>query len=206
MAKIIDKIKKIVKRIKHIDYKKYINTNILFFTTLITSVINALLLRTFTVGNFFELKPLIGDIAMVLILCSFGYLFKPKKQIVYFTTLSIILTAICVINCVYYTFYQSFASISLLATSLQVIEVGNALVKDVIQYKDFTFIWQPIFLLIIHSKLKKRKYYEYAATIEVGKKRFFGTLIASAIVFALFAATLSELELGRLISNGIGNS
>jgi phosphoglycerol transferase MdoB-like AlkP superfamily enzyme len=199
MDKILDKIKQLLKSIKEINYKGYLSTNILFFTTVISSVINALILRAFTVGNALEIKPFLGDFAIVLIVCSFGYLIKPRKQIIYFLTLTIIFTSICVINSIYYTFYQSFASISLLATSLQVIGVGDAVVKNVLKYRDFIFLWQPIVLFIIHLKLKKKNYYKHVEVIEVGKKRFFGTLIAAGMVFFIFTTTLTQLEFGRLI-------
>lgn len=184
---------------RKLEYKKYIKTNILFFATLVSLSLNGLFLRGFTVRNIFELKPLVGDIAVSLVLCSFAYLFKPKKQIIYFMIISIILTAACVINSMYYTFYLSFASVSFFSTSLQITDVADALLQNVMHYRDFIFIWQPIFILIVHFKLMKKEYYELVERLENGKSRLVGNLIASSIVISIFITTLSGVEIGRLI-------
>ena len=66
--------------------KTYISTNILFMTFVLTSLINAYLIRFFTVKNYFNLKPIIADLAVILIIGAFGYLFKPKHQFKYYIT------------------------------------------------------------------------------------------------------------------------
>ena len=50
----------------------------------ILSLLNATLLRFFTVGNYFEIKPLLADLAVILLIGSLGYLIKPKNQFKYF--------------------------------------------------------------------------------------------------------------------------
>lgn len=199
LDKVKKRIMKLIKQIKSLDYKGYMNTNILFLCTSISAIFNAWLLRVFTVGNVFEIKPFFGDVSLVLLICAFGYLFKAKKQIIYFISVSIFFTIICVVNCSYYTFYQSFASISLLSTSLQLLDFGEDAAKTIVNYRDFIFIWQPIFIFIMHKILTKRKYYKYVEPIEIGKNRFIATSLASFVTFLLFATMLTSLDMGRLI-------
>ena len=140
-----------------VQSKSYLKTNILFITFVICSVINACLLRFFTVKNYFDIKPIIADTAVVLIIGAFGYFFKPKHQAKYFTVWSIIFILICIINSVYYTNYVSFASLSLLGTSTQVVSVEDAVIKNIMELKDFSYIWQLFALLMVNRSLKKRE-------------------------------------------------
>lgn len=193
-----EKIKNYFEKIKKFDYKEYINTNILFLTFVISSLINGMLLRFLTVHNYFAIKPLAADFALVLLLGSFVYLFKPRNRFKYLIILSTLLTAICVINSLYYTYYMSFASFSLIAVSLTVVDVGDAVVENVLQFKDFLFLWQPILLIIVHNKLKKKDHYNMVAKKENKRGRLTGTLIAAILVYSLFFMTVTSTEYSRL--------
>ena len=109
--------------------KKYVSTNVLFLTFTITSLINGYLLRFFTVKNYFNIKPIIADLAVILIIGSLGYLLKPKHQFKYFFTISIIFVAICMVNSVYYTNFVSFALTSVIFTFVVLVYASK-------QYKD----------------------------------------------------------------------
>ena len=193
-----ERVNKILKQVKQFDYKYYFNTNILFFTFVITTLLNGMILRFITVHNYFAIKPILADLALILLLGSFVYLFKPKNRFKYLFILSVILTAICIINSLYYTYYMSFASFSLIAVSLTVVDVGDAVVKNVLQIKDFIFLWQIITLFIVHHKLKKKDHYNMVAKSENKKKRFSGTIISGLVVYALFFATVTSVEYSRL--------
>ena len=65
---------------------KYIMTNRLFLSYVLTSLLGSVLIRTFTVGHGLDYKPFIVDLALILIIGSFGYLIKPKRQFHYFFT------------------------------------------------------------------------------------------------------------------------
>jgi lipoteichoic acid synthase len=190
-------IKKNINQLRILS-RNYIKTNILFSVFILTSLINASLLRFVTVMNFFDLHPIVADVAVLLIIGSFGYFIKPKHQFKYFFTFSIIITAICVINSMYYTNYLSFSSVSLFLTSFQVIDVGDAVLENVVQLRDFIYIWQIIVIFYVHKKLLSKKYYEKAAKIEKGKVRAFNTLIAGVILLGLFISTLNSVDIGRL--------
>lgn len=189
---------KIIKKIRNFDYKHYFNTSILFFTFVVTNLINGMLLRFFTVHNYFAIKPVLADLALVLLLGSFVYLFKPKNRFKYLMVISFLLTAICVINSLYYTYFMSFASFSLIAVSLTVVDVGDAVTKNVMEIKDFMFIWELIVLIVVHARLKKSGHYVKVESKENKKKRFIGTIISAVVVYALFFATVTSVEYSRL--------
>ena len=181
-----------------IHSKTYLKTNILFMTFVGTSVINGCLLRFLTVKNFFDIRPIIADLAIVLIIGALGYFIKPKHQFKYFFTWSIVFTVLCVVNSMYYTNYVSFASFSLLETSLQLVDVGDAVVNNVMEIKDFSYIWQVVAIIFVNATLKKRKYYDRVAKIEKGKVRALNTLVAAVIFLGLFISTLSSVDISRL--------
>ena len=108
-----EKIFKFVRKILNINYKEYISTSILFLTFIISNLVNSSVLRFFTVKNYFDLKPVLADLAVLLFLGVIAYFFKPKNRFKYLFILSIVLTAICVINSMYYTFFMSFSSFPL---------------------------------------------------------------------------------------------
>ena len=181
-----------------IHSKTYLKTNILFMTFVGTSVINGCLLRFLTVKNYFDIRPIIADLAIVLIIGALGYFIKPKHQFKYFFTWSIVFTVLCVVNSMYYTNYVSFASFSLLETSLQLVDVGDAVVNNVMEIKDFSYIWQVVAIIFVNATLKKRKYYDRVAKIEKGKVRALNTLVAAVIFLGLFISTLSSVDISRL--------
>lgn len=133
----------------------------LFSYFIVTALLNTLLLRVITVGNFLYVKPLFFDLGMLFIFASFVYLFRTeKKRKKYLVVLSFVTTIICIIHSAYYTYYDSFASVSLLATSTFVVDVGDAVVEQVLRVSDLLYLWQPFFMLYLYnrdSKIQKEK-------------------------------------------------
>ena len=198
MKKMTNHFKNIKNKIVNFNYIEYASTNRQFIAFIISNLINATMLRFFTVHNYFAIKPLLADLAIILLFGSFVYLFKTKKQFTYLMVISFLFTLICIVNSLYYTYYMSFASFSLIAVSLTVVDVGDAVIKNVLQFKDFIFLWQLIFMLFYHHHLKKTKYYEFAGPKENRKKRFTGTIISGVVVYALFFMTVTSVEFSRL--------
>ena len=199
-------MKKIVKKEaiknKFMSFKEfsqsYIKTNVLFLTFFFTSLMNGCLLRFLTVKNYFDIPPLIADAAVVFIIGAFGYFIKPKHQFKYFFTWGIIFTALCITNSMYYTNYLSFASFSLLETSLQLIDVSDAVVQNVMELKDFSYLWQVFALIFVNHMLKKRKYYDKVSKIEVGKVRALNTIVFGLILVGVFVSTITSTDISRL--------
>lgn len=178
--------------------KCYMKTNILFMTFVLSSVLNGCLLRFLTVKNFFDFQPIIADLAVVVIIGAIGYFIKPKHQFKYYSVWALIFTLICVINSMYYTNYLSFASLSLLETSAQIVDVADAVVENVMELKDFAYFWQLFALFFVHHSLKKRKYYAKVTEIEVGKVRALNTVVVGLIFIGFFISTLSSVDISRL--------
>jgi phosphoglycerol transferase MdoB-like AlkP superfamily enzyme len=186
---------KLIDRVLKFDYRNYCKNNVLFLTFIITSVINGFLLRFLTVKNALDLRPVVADCAMVILVGAFGYLIKPKKRIIYYFIWSIIYSAICVINSMYYTNYLSFSSISLIATSFLIVDVGDAIVENVMEIKDFCYLWQLFVILIVHFKLHKSNYY---SRINYLKSNFYKTLLLGFSFIVIFALTLTSTDIGRI--------
>ena len=69
--KIKDTSKRITKTVKSYS-ASYMKTNILFLSFVVTSVLNATLLRYLTVKNYFDVFPILADLAVVVIIGAFG--------------------------------------------------------------------------------------------------------------------------------------
>lgn len=203
VKKVYNKTKKYLKRVKNEKLvEQYLRNNILFVTFVVTCLFNSTILRFFcmhTLENYLAIKPIIADLAILIIAGSFGYLFKPKNRFTYFMIMEIFFSAICMINSVYYTFYTSFASVSMLSLTQYIGEVGDAVVENVIQLKDLIYIIGPIILIFINYKLKRINYYKKIEPKQARKKRTLKTLSVGAGFLVLFIVTLTSLDVTRFI-------
>ena len=175
----------------------YVHTNVLFISYVLVSIFNSTLIRYYTLTEFWNIKPFLADLAIVLLLGSVGYFIKPKNRCKYYGTLVIIFTAVCFINSIYYNNYVSFTSFSLLATTTQAVGVANAITK-IFELKDLVFLVPVILFFVINNNLKKRKYYDEVEKIEVSKVSMMNTLIVGLVVLGLFISTLTGTDLSRL--------
>lgn len=175
----------------------YARTNVLFISYIVVGLFNSTVLRYFTTDAFWNIKPVLADLAIILLIGSIGYFFKPKNQFKYFCTWTIIFTAICFINSVYYSNYYSFVSLSLLATSAQAVGVASAITK-ILELKDFIFIAPLVIFFIINGVLKKRGYFDFVSQIEIGRIRAMNTAIAGLVVLGFFVSMLTGTDLSRL--------
>lgn len=199
--KIKDKVVKKAKEIKNGHLiREYFKNNILFVTFVITGVLSSTILRFFcmhTIENYLSFKAILADLVVVSAIGSLGYLFKPKSRFPYYMTMNIFLTAICMINSVYYTFYTSFASVSMLSLTQYIGDVGDAVVQNVLQIKDLVYIFSPITLIIVNLKLKKKNYYKRFELKSDRRKKTLKTLSFSGILLIIFLISLSPLDYSR---------
>ena len=143
LNKLIKDSKKKIKRIKteHL-IRQFIQNNFLLIVFVLTNVINSTVLRFFcmkSVENYLSVKAILADTVVAMFIGSFSFLFKPKNRFTYLLSFSIFLTLICIINSVYYTFYTSFASVSMLSLTQYISDVGDAVVENVVQLKDIVY-------------------------------------------------------------------
>lgn len=184
--------KRFLKKTFH-SLKKSCSKNKDFVAFVIISVLNPTILRFLTVHNYFAIKPFLADLSVVLIIGAFGFLVKPKRRNAYFIGFNIFLTLICFINSIYYTFYSSFSSISLLSTSRFVVDVGDSVTENVFQVKDLIYWIGTIFLIWYYRHLKKSHFKKSDAS----KKKFIHTIGTAVVCIFFFILTLTSLEIGR---------
>ena len=175
----------------------FVKHNVLFITFVITSLLNGCFLRFLTVKNYSDISPILADLTFVLIVSSFAYFLKPKNRFKYYITWSIIFTLVCLINSIYYTNYVSFTSFSLLATSLQILGVSDAL-QTIMELKDFCYIWGPVSLIFVHIKLKRSNYYSHVKVREKSRVSVLKVLTVSVLVLGAFVSTLTGTDISRL--------
>ena len=176
---------------------EYIATNRLFLSYVLISILGLLLIRNFTIGNIDEIKVFSIDIAMILIIGSFGYLFKPKNQFKYYFILITIFTIMEVINSIYYTFYYSFASLGELATVGQTETVMGSIYEK-LKIRDLIYIIFPFIFYFIHKKLVRTTYYNFLSFVEKGKKMCVATLLVGCLFMAYGCVFTTKTEFGRL--------
>ncbi len=191
-----EKIKLLFRKLRK-NIIEYIATNRLFITYVILSLIGLMLVRNFTIDNMWSFEAFISDLALVLIIGSFGYLVKPKNQYRYFLIVLIIFTFMEVINSIYYTFYTSFASFGELATAGQTETVMGS-VFERIKITHLIYIIFPFLFYIIHKKLLKTAYYNFLSFIEKGKKMCMVTLLIGCLFLAYTFVTATGTDYSRL--------
>ena len=180
--------------------KIYISRNLMFLTFVVSSVINSFLLRAFTVGfNYSFIKPLLADIAVVLFFGLFGYCFRPRRRFPYFLVLNILFTVLAAGNCIYYTNYKSFLSISLISTASQLGGVMGA-VTNLLEIKQFVFLWAIAAQIIVYVLIKKKKpdYFDEVESLKLGRKYAITTFAVALGTIGIFAATLTGTDVSRL--------
>jgi len=180
--------------------QKSLSTNIVFVIFIFINLLNAFLLRMFTMNNpsnFFAFQPLLADFAFVVIIGSFGFLFKKVGRILYYFLITVILTALCMINSSYYTFYTSFSSISLISTIKFIGQVGDAVVENVLKPKDFIYLLAPMIMLAV--SVKNLKNHTITRNDYKDKPRALKTLAIGVACAVVFVTTLSSTDIGRFV-------
>ena len=183
------------------EIKKYVKKNKLLLYFIVSSLINSTIVRFMLLDNSFNIRPFIIDFGFLLFIGAFSYLIKEKSKIKYFTIWSIILVLICIINANYYGYYTSFVSFSLLATSAFIVDVSDAVIKDVIHLKYFIFLWQLLGLFYVYRTLKKKKDLD---NIKLSIKKIHknnilrNTIIVSLILMGSMAIFIKPSEWNRL--------
>ena len=124
------------KRIKE-NIEKIKSKYLMVLSFIIANLINGILLRGVTVGEPFRIQPLFIDFGLLILISLLSLFFKRKNRPKYFFIISIVLTLVCLINSIYYHYYSSFASISLLSNLVYAKDVGNAIFENVLE--DYMF-------------------------------------------------------------------
>ncbi len=188
---------KVIKKFLYKNYVVFFKNNPLMLFFIISVVLNTTLLRVLTVKNGLYFKPFFIDLAFVLIISSFSFLFKSERRRKRFIIgFSLFSTILCIVHSMYYTYYDSFASISLLATSTFVVDVGDAVVKKVMKFQDFLYIWQLIFIFYVIYHLNKKNLNDNLSK-KNRKYAFLNLLITGFSILIIMISLMSPVEWSR---------
>lgn len=207
MSKAKGRKKVLLNKLKNFDIKKFVHKNkknyadffrynIQFVSFVLLCLLSCALVRHFTIGHFFDLGGTFFDLSAILIIGSFAYLFKPRKQFAYFLIMMIIITLMNIINAIYYTFFSSFASFGLLASLSQTGEVTDA-VFEKLRVTHFIYLIMPVIFYFIHRMLIKKDYFSVVEKTEVGKKLFIEVVILAGICLSINISTLTGTDVSR---------
>ena len=175
---------------KFLNDIKSIKNNPVIITFILGNFLNAILLKAFTTGKFL-FRAMIIDFGFVVGLTALSFLIKPKRRIHYYYIASLFMVAICVINSIYYNYYASFVSASLLATSVFVKDVGDAVSEFAIKITDWIYLWIFIGLFIVNKKSKKE--------LKPNKGNFVKLLLMGVISIGIGSSMPPEYAWSRFI-------
>lgn len=184
------------KKIRQI-YKEITENYLLEVFFIVSNLINGLILRIVTVGNFYSPAPFFIDLWFLLLASLILLFFQRKGRIRYIFIVSIILNLVCIVNSIYYHYYSSFASFSLIGNLIFAKDVGNAIVENVLRPIDLVYIWQLIVTIILYYTLKHQKYFNHEVK-EAKKTIVKKGLVTSLIFLILGAISMPISSWGRL--------
>lgn len=167
----------------------------LFFV--LFNLINGLILRINTVNNPFRLSPLLIDLSFLILVSLLPNKIKEKRRIYYLMIMTVIFTIVCIINNIYYNYYKSFASFSILANIAFAGDVSNAIFEKVLKVTDLIYIWCPISLYVMY-KMNKRKKISLKKVKFINRKISNKLVIISLILFVVGAISMPMSSWNRL--------
>ncbi|MBQ2581459.1 MAG: sulfatase-like hydrolase/transferase, partial [Ruminococcus sp.] len=180
----------------------YAKENMIVLAFVICSVINAFMLRAFTVKfNYNQIKPLLADIGTCMIFGALSVLFKKRKrQFIFLLVLTIIFSIISAGNSIYYTNFRSFMSISMISTASQLGGVMDAVTKNIMEWKDLLFLWSIPAFIVVYIMIKRRNK-EYPKQLQEKKLRRrigWGTFGIGAVFLGICSLMLTGTDYSRL--------
>ena len=202
------RMRDIKKKIKNFNFKQaskkfienawnFILYNRQYIVYVLISFISCALLRDFTINDGFNIKAAFFDLSIIIVLGSFAYFFKVKKQFAYWNTLIIIFTAINMINGIYFKFFSNFVSVGLISSLGQTGEVTDAVFSR-LTWNNFVYLLGPIIFLGLHIYLKKKDYFNLVEKIEESRKLLVNVLIVGVICIFVNISTLEPKDVSRL--------
>ena len=184
------------------EVKKYLINNIIIYVFIVTSLINGILVRYLTIGNYSSIKPLLTDLSFLILISYLGHFFSKRNRYRYFIAWSVILTFICIVNTIYYSNYISFTSISFLKTATELTGYTGDVVGNILETKQFIYIFQIVIMVFAYIKYRKSDEYKEEVKIKKDKKKKIVKIYA--VGFEIVLCVFSILFLATMITtNGI---
>ena len=188
------------------DYGKgvlpYLKDNVLIIVFVACQVINSFILRCFTVKfEYNVVKPVLADIAVMLLLAMIGFAFKKLKgQFIYLFCVNLAFTTLCAGNSIYYRNFKSFTSVSLISTASQLGGVMNAITQNLLEAKDFLFLWTIPAMIVAYVLVRRRtRSYDPEEGGKHKRRRYaLGTLTTSVLFMAVLSIFMNGTDYSRL--------
>ena len=160
-----------IERVKKIKNRalEYIKKNMVIYAFIITSLINGILVRYLTIGNYSSLKPFLTDLSFLVLIAYIGHFFSKRNRFKYFLIWSVILTFICIVNTVYYGNYISFTSVSFIKTATELTGYSGEMVGNLLETKQFIYLFQIAIMIFVYIQYRKSD--EYKNEIEALKTK-----------------------------------
>lgn len=180
---------------KDLIYKNFRN-NIILVLLVLGGIFNDLVLRAFTIGGVFKLKPIVTSIAMILIISIIALLLSHKNRNYVYLILSGIFSSLSAANYLYYTHFNSFISVTILNQASQIGKMKNSLTQT-LDLKVLIFAIPTTLLIITFKKLKKKGYFE-ANVGSTSKRAIVRPFILGTTMLLLVSLTLTSTDFSRL--------
>lgn len=207
-----EKEKKVKKKITINDIKEFFKVlctttktilidNKILILYIVGSILNGIILRAFTIGKAYSIRPILGDLIVTLVFISFYFLIKKKFRFAYLLTISIISSVVCIANVIYYFYYSSFISITFFSFALTNHDTGGSdVLGSMLNPKFFIFLWFVIAIIIFHRIEKKRQKEDITFKRVIKSKTIKTIYTWAAIILVVFLSTLKGIDYGRLYS------
>lgn len=181
---------------KKVTVKQNFKNNIILVLLVAGGIFNDLVLRAFTIGGVFKLKPIITSVSMILIISVIALFLSYKNRNYVYIILSGIFSTLSAVNYLYFTHFNSFISVTILNQAKQLGKMKNSLTQT-LDLKVLIFAIPTLLLIIAFKKLKKKNFFE----INIGhtsKRQVIRPFVLGTGMLLLVSLTLTSTDMSRL--------
>ncbi len=165
-----------------------VKENPIFTFFVVVNFLDAVLVRLTTTGTC-GVRAFFFELGTVLLFGSFGLRMKNKEQKIYYVFMTIVFLWCVVPNAIYYNFYNSFVSVSFIATSVFVADVKDAVVDIAIRPGDLLYLLVIPAIIFVVKKFKDK---------EENKQGFKSSLVLSLVIIGIGSALPPYYSFSRL--------
>ena len=173
--------------------KSFIMNNRIFIMFVLLSLLIGSLLSIITIGKIGNYKSILSNLVFVLFYGSFSFLLKPKYRYYYLLLFVAFNCVLAIGNNIYYEFYHSFLSVSLIDTSSMVGQVNDS-VWDKVNFGHFIYFIFTVIFILYYLYLNNKGYRDYNNDNKYVFKRL---LIICGIMFCFLAISMTKSDRGK---------
>lgn len=196
-----------INKLKNYNYKKlfksmkdgfidFVSNNYLFMFYVVLSLLSCMLVRYYTINDFWSPGATFFDLAVILLVGSLGFLIRKERRFLYWSIVMFIIALINIINNIYFAFFNNFVSFSLLESLGQTGEVSDA-VFEKLRPSNFIYLGLLLVFIIVYQFLKRKKHFKKDEAKDYGRRAFTGIAIISGICLFINISALSSVALSR---------